>query len=117
MDYLNYFINNPGLIHLTEHIFAHLDSKSLAKCREVSKSWKNFIDNSYILIGLQLRQCIFKSRISTWDKENEAFYIVLKRLSLENQQIVLNNAKKMWIIHYDHTMNNEIRVILLTMKR
>ena len=30
--------------HVVERIFVQLDDKSLAKCREVEKSWKKFID-------------------------------------------------------------------------
>ena len=31
--------------HITEKIFQKLDNKSLTNCREVSKSWKEYIDN------------------------------------------------------------------------
>ena len=31
--------------HIAEQIFEQLDNKNLSKCREVNKSWKNFIDN------------------------------------------------------------------------
>ena len=30
--------------HIAEQIFEQLDNKSLSKCREVNKVWKNFID-------------------------------------------------------------------------
>ena len=30
--------------HIAEKIFEQLDNKSLANCREVTKSWQNFID-------------------------------------------------------------------------
>ena len=30
--------------HIAEQIFEQLDNKSLTKCREVNKVWKNFID-------------------------------------------------------------------------
>ena len=35
--------------HITEQIFEKLDKESLKNCREVSKSWQNFIDNRNIL--------------------------------------------------------------------
>ena len=35
--------------HIPEQIFGYLDSKSLTNCREVSRSWKEFIDNKQII--------------------------------------------------------------------
>ena len=35
--------------HLAEKIFAQLDNLSLAKCREVSKTWKSFLDQQKFL--------------------------------------------------------------------
>ena len=34
----------PRFPHLPEQIFQKLDNKSLSKCREVTKSWKDIID-------------------------------------------------------------------------
>ena len=36
------------LPHVGEQILEELDNQSLTKCREVSKYWKNFIDNQKI---------------------------------------------------------------------
>ena len=36
---------NPGLYHLPERILGLLDRKTLLKCREVSQTWKQFIDD------------------------------------------------------------------------
>ena len=36
---------NPGLCHLPERILGFLDRKTLLKCREVSQTWKQFIDD------------------------------------------------------------------------
>ena len=35
---------NQGFSHITEQIFEQLDKKTVTKCREVSKSWQEFID-------------------------------------------------------------------------
>ena len=35
--------------HLAEKIFAQLDNLSLARCREVSKTWKSFLDQKKFL--------------------------------------------------------------------
>ena len=34
--------------HIAEQIFEYLDNISLTNCREVVKSWKDFIDNKYL---------------------------------------------------------------------
>ena len=38
-------IFNSRFSHISENIFEQLDNKSLSNCREVTKSWKRFIDN------------------------------------------------------------------------
>ena len=43
-------------IHIGDQILEKLDSESLAKCRTVSKSWKNFIGN-----GKNLPICIMNA--------------------------------------------------------
>ena len=40
---------NPGLRAIPEKIFGYLDIKSLANCREVSKTCQNLIDNKKLL--------------------------------------------------------------------
>ena len=44
------YIDNPGLQHIGVFIFKHLDAPSKAKCREVSRSFQEFIDNQKILV-------------------------------------------------------------------
>ena len=48
------WISNQGLEHIPEKIFQCLDAKSLAKCRQVSQSWKTFIDTNRPLLYLQI---------------------------------------------------------------
>ena len=47
-------LENPGLCHIVKHISRYLDPKNLAKCRAVSYSWKNLIDNSRLWLIFQL---------------------------------------------------------------
>ena len=42
-------IDNPGLIHIPEKIFAYLDTESVVNCRKVSNKWKTFVDDSSYL--------------------------------------------------------------------
>ena len=44
-QYLNPLKFCPGFRHMTEQIFLQLDQKSLANCRNVSKSWLRCVDN------------------------------------------------------------------------
>ena len=57
-----------GFKHISEQIFKKLDVKSLEYCREVSKVWKNCIDNNKILWNtiIEIKGC------------NEAFQLACK---------------------------------------
>ena len=54
--YLDWFIEIQCLNHIPEQILSFLDDKSLANCRRVSKSWKNFVDNNNALMKKQVLQ-------------------------------------------------------------
>ena len=47
-------LENQGLHLIVQDIFAYLDLDNLWKCRQVSKSWRDFIDNNRVLLLLQL---------------------------------------------------------------
>ena len=40
---------NPGLHHLVEYILSNVDIRCLLRCRELTKAWRDFIDNSQAL--------------------------------------------------------------------
>ena len=44
----NILFSNPKFNSIAQGIFKHMESKELAKCRQVSKSWKTWIDNSSV---------------------------------------------------------------------
>ena len=46
--------------HLTEEIFDQLNKTSLAKCREVSKSWQIYLDQQKILQVKIIRSSLFQ---------------------------------------------------------
>ena len=61
--------------HLTEEIFDHLKNTSLAKCREVSKIWQNYLDQQKLLQARIIRCTIEKHDIrnqghfeESWEK-------------------------------------------------
>ena len=49
-------LENHGLQLIVQDIFAYLDLDNLWNCREVSKSWRDFIDNNRVLLMLQLEK-------------------------------------------------------------
>ena len=53
---LETWINIPGLHHLTSNILRYLDTKSLANCRLLSKSFKILIDNDRSMLSKQITQ-------------------------------------------------------------
>ena len=42
---LNHTVFSPRFTHIMKQIFEQLDKKTITKCREVSKSWQQFVDN------------------------------------------------------------------------
>ena len=56
MNLIDPLILNNGFHLIAEEIFNNLDLKSLAKSRQVSKLWKEFIDNNRVLLIHQVRQ-------------------------------------------------------------
>ena len=55
-SYMTYLLSSPGLHHIPIRIFSCLDIITLAHCRLLSKPCQELIDNTKILIDLQLNQ-------------------------------------------------------------
>ena len=51
--------NSPGLQHLAEDIFKHLNYIDLEKCAQVNDSWKRICENPYFLLS----SCIFNGHL------------------------------------------------------
>ena len=60
------FLENPGLCHIVNNISRYLDPKSLARCRVVSYSWKNLIDNGRLWLIFQLEHIHNQEKIFTY---------------------------------------------------
>ena len=54
VDILLVFMNNNGFKRIADKIFSFLDCNSFVRCRLVSRSWKNFIDNEWSMLQLQI---------------------------------------------------------------
>ena len=74
--------------HITKQIFSNLDDKSLSDCREVSKSWRNFLDGQKFL---HIR--IIQSHIEKKHEIGEPWKKLLK-ISNSEMIILLNSAVK-----------------------
>ena len=48
------FMNNNGFKGIAFKIFSFLDCGSFVQCRQVCRSWKNFIDNEWPMLQLQI---------------------------------------------------------------
>ena len=53
-DILLVFMNNAGFKRIADKILSYLNSESFAQCRLVSRSWKDFIDNEWSMLQLQI---------------------------------------------------------------
>ena len=56
IDQISIWIQNPGLKHLSRQIFGNLDTKDLANCKIVSKTFNDFISNDKELLIKQFYQ-------------------------------------------------------------
>ena len=66
-DILQAFMTNPGLKHIADKIFSLLDMFSLAECRVVSRTYRDYLDNERSMLQLQIRN--FKS----WSRFDQVF--------------------------------------------
>ena len=54
IDFLSEFMNNHGLKRVADKILSFLDCHSFVKCRLVCRPWKNYIDNEWSMLQLQI---------------------------------------------------------------
>ena len=54
VDFLSEFMNNHGLKRIADKILSFLDCHSFVKCRLVCRPWKNYIDNEWSMLQLQI---------------------------------------------------------------
>ena len=98
---MDLFLKNPGLFHLAENIFAKLDAVSSARCRLVSKSWRDFIDNSKSLSKAELDR-ILNFRITSekstifqaYPKWIKVFEFIKRRKNSEDISVFLGSMKR-----------------------
>ena len=73
-------LENQGLQFLVQDIFFCLDRDSIWNCRQVSKSWKDFIDNGRVLPILQLKALKETERhqklLGTFQEWREVFELI-----------------------------------------
>ena len=82
-------IQNPGLQFLAQNIFAYFDHANLLKCRKVTQSWKNYIDNDSFLW-----KNLCKMKVSKTDSDQK-LKAILKFISdyMTGQENDLNKEK------------------------
>ena len=72
-------MNNPGFLHLVEHIFGYLDRETIEVCRRVSNHWN----------GLLERLSLVKYLLELGEKKiEEECELDIQNSSLENQHEV-----------------------------
>mgnify|MGYP001456868965 CR=1 FL=1 len=54
VDFLFVFMNNNGFKQIADKLLSFLDCKSFFQCRLVCRSWKNFIDNEWSMLQMQI---------------------------------------------------------------
>ena len=95
----NLIFTNLGLVQIAKTIYLHLDLKTLANCRLVSKSWKTSIDNSKVFDQL-LRQELGQIRDrhqDQWNQEilqSQIYDQLIKNASIQELKIIISFIKK-----------------------
>ena len=83
VDTLLAFMNNNGFKQIAYKIFSFLDCNSFVQCRQVCRSWKNFIDNEWSMLQLQIfhlkRQ---PDKIDEVDKDGKPYHHLLNEWQL-----------------------------------
>ena len=54
VDFLSAFMKNPGFKRIADNLLSFLDSKSFNRCRLVCRPWKDYIDNEWSMLQLQI---------------------------------------------------------------
>jgi len=54
VDFLSVFMNNHGFKRIADKILSFLDCKSFFRCRFVCRSWRDFLDNEWSMLQLQI---------------------------------------------------------------
>ena len=62
---------DPGYQSLVTQILMNLDPQSLLNCRLLSKVFKNFIDNTKVLIGQHIKQAFTRRELNLQNKDAE----------------------------------------------
>jgi len=54
IDFLSTFMSNPGFNRIADNLLSALEFKSFNRCRQVCRTWKNYIDNEWTMLQLQI---------------------------------------------------------------
>ena len=85
--------------HISEQIFGQLNNQNLAKCRKISKSWRNYLDNQKFMNIRIIRQSIRPSDCKDnfqWliDETKKPWREFFKRASSESIQYFAKVIRK-----------------------
>ena len=75
------FFNNPGLKHIGEMIFEHLDHESLDYCSKVCLDWKRLLNNPKLWLNI----CNKKAANFSTNVESKVLNDQWKNLILETE--------------------------------
>ena len=78
VDILFVFMNNNGFKRIAYKILSFLDCDSFVLCRQICRSWKNFIDNEWSMLQLQIFHLKrHPNRIEEWNNSENPYHHLL----------------------------------------
>ena len=90
--------NSPGLQHLADEIFKHLNYIDLEKCAQVNESWKIICENPYLLLSSCIFNGYLKDNKSAWKQK---IFQIIRDADQKNLEI-MKNVLKMILHHNKH---------------
>ena len=84
-------------LHIGEQVFKQLDNENLTKCREISKSWEDFIDNQKLpwirmMKKYQLELEFNKKILEEWQKFVKSYNVVtLQKIAIKVERFFKDN--------------------------
>ena len=91
---MDIIVEIPGLQHIAEDIFLELEEKSLKKCQNLNRKYRNFLGSPRFLLKFWLNKLsqeeLFQDDIESYNE------LVKKLVDVQLQESMVNQLKKLW---------------------
>ena len=135
LDILFVFMENNGFKGIAFKIFSFLDCGSFVHCRQVCRSWKNFIDNEWPMLQLQIFHLkrhtndqmtpvrVWPSGYNSFELNLEPLFKIMEKSTNKSklrgfinmcQELALQRCHKPLQYMIDHHRHQELEILIET---